>query len=63
MNINGITQLSTALSSQRVNTELQVAVVKLANDNMEIQGQAALQLIQSLPQAVGNVGNNINVKV
>jgi len=63
MNVNSITQLSTALSTQRTNTELGVAVVKLANDNLEAQGQAALTLIQAIPQPQGNVGNTINVNV
>ncbi len=63
MNVNNIAQLSTALTSQKTNAQLEVAAVKLANDNVEAEGKAALQLLQSIPQPQGNVGNNINVKV
>jgi hypothetical protein len=63
METNIIAQISTALSAQRTNAQLEVAAVKLSNDNIEAEGKAALQLIQSVPQPQGNVGNNINVKV
>jgi hypothetical protein len=63
MNVNNIAQLSTALTSQKTNAQFEVAAVKLANDNVEAEGKAALQLLQSIPQPQGNVGNNINVKV
>jgi hypothetical protein len=63
MNTGAIAQFSTALSNQRTNAELEVAVVNLAKDNMKLQGQAAMQLIESIPQPQGNVGNNINIKV
>jgi hypothetical protein len=63
METNSIAQISTALSAQRTNAQLEVAAVKLSNDNIEAEGKAALQLIQSVPQPQGNVGNNINVKV
>ena len=33
------------------------------NDQIKIQGEAALKLIESVPQATGNVGNNINIAV
>lgn len=41
---------------------------KLANNKQELEGQMALQLIQSASPAassapVGNVGNHINIKV
>jgi hypothetical protein len=63
MNIGSLSQLSTSLNNQRIAAQAEVAVVKLTNDNIEAQGQAAIQLIQSVPQPQGNVGNNINIKV
>lgn len=57
-----IAHVSTSLANQRTDVALEVAVVKLANDSVKAQGQAAVQLIQSVPQPQGNVGNNINVK-
>ncbi len=63
MNIGSLSQLSTSLSNQRIAAQAEVAVVKLTNDNIKAQGQAAIQLIQSVPQPQGNVGNNINIKV
>ncbi len=61
MNIERTAQVSPYLSTQRTAAQLDVAVAKLANNNIEAQGQAALQLIQSVPQAQGNIGNNINL--
>lgn len=63
MDINGIAQLSTNLSAQRTASELHVAILKLGNDQIKAEGEAALQLIQALPQSVGNVGNTINIAV
>lgn len=57
-----IAQVSTSLANQRTGAELEVAVVKLAKDNLEAQGQSAIQLIESVPQPQGNVGHNLNVK-
>jgi hypothetical protein len=57
-----IAHVSTSMANQRTGAALEVAVVKLANDNVKAQGQAAVQLIQSVPQPQANVGNNINVK-
>lgn len=55
MNIGSLSQLSTSLSNQRIAAQTEVAVVKLANDNIEAQGQAAIQLIQSIPQPQGTL--------
>jgi hypothetical protein len=63
MNINGIAQIATHLSAQRTATEINVAVLKLGNDQIKAEGQAALSLIQSVPQATASVGNNINIAV
>ncbi|HEC58654.1 MAG TPA: putative motility protein [Methylophaga sp.] len=63
MNINGIAQISTHISAQRTATEINVAVLKLGNDQIKAEGQAALSLIQSVPQATASVGNNINIAV
>lgn len=63
MDINKIAQISTVLSSQRTASELNVAILKLGNDQIKAQGEAALQLIQALPQPVANLGNTINIAV
>lgn len=63
MNIERSAQVSPYLSAQRTAAQLDIAVAKLTNKNIEAQGQAALQLIQSIPQPQGNIGNNINVSV
>ncbi len=58
-----IAQISPYLSAQRTASELNVAILKLGNDQIKANGEAALQLIQALPQPVGNVGNIINIAV
>jgi hypothetical protein len=63
VDINGIARISTHLSSQRTASELNVAILKLGNDQIKAEGEAALSLIQSLPQATATVGNNINIAV
>jgi len=63
MNISGTAQVSPFFSAQKTANELQVSLVKLGNDQIKIQGEAALKLIESVPQATGNVGNNINIAV
>lgn len=61
MNIERTIQVSPQLSAQRTATQIQTKTMKMANDQIKAEGQAALQLIQSVPQATGNIGNNINV--
>ncbi len=56
-------QISPFLSAQRTASDLNVAILKLGNNQIKAEGEAALQLIQALPQAVGNVGNTINIAV
>jgi len=63
MNIERSIQVSPILSAQRTAAQLETTLIKLANDQMKADGQAALQLIQSLPQVTANVGNTINTSV
>lgn len=63
MNIDRTSQVSPILSAQKTASELSVATVKLANDQIEAQGAAALALIQAVPQADSRIGSNINVSV
>lgn len=63
MNIERTIQVSPILSAQRTAAQLETKLVKLANDQIKADGQATLQLIQSVPQATGNIGKTINVSV
>ncbi len=63
MDVNRIVQISSTLSAQRNAIDLNVAMVKLGNDQMKAQGEAVMQLIEAIPQAVANVGNTINIAV
>jgi hypothetical protein len=63
MNIDRTIQVSPALSAQSTAAQLETKTLKMANDQIKAEGQAALQLIQSVPQATGNIGNNINIAV
>jgi hypothetical protein len=63
MNIERTIQVSPHLSTQRTAAQLGTKTLKMANDQIKAEGQAALQLIQSVPQPTGNIGNNINVSV
>lgn len=60
MNVERIIQVSSYLSAQRDAASLEVKVVKLANDQIEAQGEAVLQLIEALPLASAN---NIDITV
>ena len=57
MKIEGTTQTTSFLSTQRPTT--QTSLIKTAND----LPKAALQLIPPVPQTTGNIGNNINISV
>jgi hypothetical protein len=62
MDITSMTGLSAVLSQTQAADAAGIAVLKKA---MDIQAQAAMQLIQSLPQVASNppnLGNNIDVK-
>lgn len=63
MDSSSIQQLSTQLSSQQLATNLQVATTKLSNNQIKAQGEAVIQLLNSVPQPTETVGNNINIKV
>jgi len=63
VDINRTAQVSPILSSQRIANEQLSATLKLANDQVKANGEAALKLIQSVPQATGNVGNLLNISV
>ena len=63
MDINRTAQVSPTLSAQRIANEHLAATLKLVNDQLKANGEAAVQLIQSVPQASGSAGNNINVSV
>jgi predicted nucleic acid-binding protein len=63
VDVNRIVQISSTLSAQRNAIDLNVAMVKLGNDQMKAQGEAVMQLIEAIPQAVANVGNTINIAV
>jgi len=63
MDIARTAQVSPVLSAQRTASELETTMLKKVNDQAKADGQAALQLIQSVPQANGNIGNNINIAV
>lgn len=63
MDINRTQQVSPILSAQRTANNHSTATLKLANEQIEAEGQAALKLIDSIPQANGQVGNLLNVVV
>ncbi|MCL1080140.1 cytoplasmic protein [Parashewanella spongiae] len=62
MNINGAS-VQPNVSNETANTK----VLKMANDQQEMEGQMAMQLIEAASldrlQPVGNAGHNINIKV
>lgn len=63
MDVNRIAQVSTLLSSQQLAQQVDIATLKLANEQVALQGQAAVQLIESVPSPTGNAGQFINFKV
>lgn len=63
VDINRTQQVSPILSAQQTANDLSTATLKLANDQIEAEGQAALKLIAAVPQANGRVGNLLNVSV
>jgi hypothetical protein len=63
MNIDRTIAVSPILSAQRTASDHATASVKLANEQIEAQGAAALALIQAIPQAEGRIGSHINVSV
>ncbi|MCX4189683.1 YjfB family protein [Methylophaga sp. OBS3] len=63
MDSSSIIQLASALSSQDIAVQQQTAIVKLANEQLEAQGAALLQMLNSVPAATATSGNIINIKV
>ncbi|MDC9728861.1 MAG: hypothetical protein PSN04_05965 [Methyloprofundus sp.] len=61
MDIERTAQVSPVLSAQRTANTHEMKAVKMANEHIEAEGQAALMLIQSVPAATELAGNNINV--
>jgi len=61
VDINRTQQVSPILSAQRTANAHLAATLRLANDQIKANGEAAVKLIQSVPQASGNVGNLLNV--
>lgn len=51
------------IAGARIDAQLQVAAVKRVNDAAKLQGNLALQLIQSATSADPDVGANLNVSV
>jgi hypothetical protein len=62
MSIDSTTALSPLLSAQKTANDLNVATVKLANEQIEAQGAAALALIQAIPQINDRIGSNLDVR-
>ena len=62
MDIERTAQVSPVLSAQRTANTHAMKAVKMTNEAVEAEGQAALMLIQSVPSADGMVGNSVNVK-
>jgi hypothetical protein len=63
MNIDRTAQVSPYLAAQKNAVAVEMATVKLANNNIKQQGQAMLELINSVPQPTQSLGNFVNVKV
>lgn len=63
MDVNRIIQVSSVLSNQQLAQQVDVAVLKLANEQMAVQGEAVLQLIEAVPAPSATVGQIINLQV
>lgn len=65
MSISGISQVSSALSTQSISKTHEATVASKALDQQVADGVASLKLIQSanIPQTSGRIGNNLNVVV
>ena len=62
MSINHTAELSSLLSASKTASDINVATLKLANQQIEAQGAAALALIQAIPQIDNSIGSNIDVR-
>lgn len=63
MDSNSIIQLASSLDQQQLAQQQQVALLKLANDQLAAQGALLVQMISSVPAATASSGNIINTKV
>lgn len=57
----GLVNLAQAMTGARAQLQVQVAMVKLANDQIQQDGAAALQLIEATP--LGSQGLHIDLMV
>lgn len=63
MDVNQIVQISTVLSNQQLAQQADMAVLKLANDQIAAQGASVIQLIEAVPAPSATVGQIINLQV
>ena len=63
MNIGSTPSVSPLPTQTAAAASQQAGTQALVNALTKIEGQAAVQLIQSVPQANGRIGSNINVSV
>lgn len=63
MDVNRIVQVSMVLSNQQLTQQADVAVLKLANDQIAAQGVSVIQLIEAVPAPTATVGQIINLQV
>jgi hypothetical protein len=63
MNIESSSSVSPYIAAQGSSIVAETATVQLANINTQQQGQAMINLINSVPQPTQNLGNFVNVKV
>jgi hypothetical protein len=63
--VNGIIGAAQAMHQAKINQQLEISAVKLANDTLKQQGQAEMQLIEAVPapSPTEGSGQNINVMV
>jgi hypothetical protein len=52
--VNGIVNLVQAMHQAKLSDQVQTEMLKKANELTKQQGEAAVQLMQSVPQAGGN---------
>lgn len=61
---SGLVSLAQNMSAKRLHDNVGIAVQKMANDQLKIDGNNMIQLINgAAPAPVGPLGNNIDVKV
>lgn len=62
MSINGIASLSMAMNQQNVGQQASLAVMKMAMDNVEQNGDMMVQNLASIQQAAQpNLGANVDI--